>query len=157
MDNIGTRARESPIINPSMMQVLNKEIHIGKKDANLQMISMPVVKGASLLLLLSDDFLQSVNHQFVKLNRRMHLAAPLLGAEVLVVQLEVERQAIKWICLENLFSCKHPNSPLARSESRTLANHTCTSLCQSSWLSCAPSIYGSSKRTQTHIIYALTR
>ena len=55
------------------------------------MISVPVVEGASLLLLLSDDFLQSVNHQFVKLNRRMRLAAPLLGAEVLVVQLEFGR------------------------------------------------------------------
>ena len=55
---------------------------------------MPVVEGASVLLLLSDDFLQSVNHQFVKLNRRMHLAAPLLGAEILIVHLKCNKRAM---------------------------------------------------------------
>ena len=53
---------------------------------------MPVVEGASVHFLLPDDFLQSVDDQFMKLHCSMFLAAPLLSAEVLVMQLEMGKQ-----------------------------------------------------------------
>ena len=43
------------------------------------------VEGAPLLFLFLDDIFQSVNDQFVKLDGGVVLAAPLLGAEILVV------------------------------------------------------------------------
>ena len=89
-NKIGTRARESPIMSPSIMQVLERR---GDKIAklahyNVPMFSVPVVEGASALFLDSDNILQSVHHQFMKLSGGKLLAVPLLRAEVFVVQLK---------------------------------------------------------------------